>query len=67
MTEIKNITINGVTHTIDKWSELSGISNEIIHSRLTRGVTDTKLIAPVTQEELYNTIYDIADVIIRIE
>lgn len=41
------ITINGVEHTIKEWSEISGVKDDIIRSRLRRGITGTKLLAPV--------------------
>ena len=45
------LTINGETHTIKEWSEISGISQKNIRNRYYQGKSGTELIAPLKFEK----------------
>lgn len=42
------ITINGVTHTLSEWSEISGVHHKAIYRKLKKGITGKDLLKPVT-------------------
>lgn len=43
------LVIGGVAHTIPEWSEISGVSENIIKYRFDRGFSGKALIAPTKQ------------------
>lgn len=40
------VTINGVTQTVAAWAEFSGISQQVLHYRLRKGVNSDSLLEP---------------------
>ena len=55
MSNIKNITINGVTHTLDEWSRIAEVPYPTICQRHRRGIKGEDLIAPmrITKREMH--------------
>lgn len=45
-----NVEINGETHTVTEWAEISGINRGTLYSRVKKGWTGEKLICPVDKE-----------------
>lgn len=52
----RNVTVNGVTHSVNKWSEITGISNTVLRKRYDEGIIGEEFLAEPKKKPLAITI-----------